>query len=68
MFAAAAEAVRNRVSPGHWRVFEMSAVEGRMGAEVAAACGVAVAQVYIIKARLLEKLRDAVAELEEGSP
>jgi len=64
LFAAAAEAVRARVDPTHWRVFWLAAVEGQPGAAVAGACGVKVEQVYVIRQRVQKKMVDAVAELE----
>src|SRR5262245_13557971 len=64
VFAAAADEVRARADPTHWRVFWLAAVEGKPGAAVAAECRVKVEQVYVIRQRIQKRLADAVAELE----
>lgn len=65
LFHAAADVVRPRVDPMHWRIFWLAAVEGKSGADVAAECGVRVEQVYVIRQRVQKKLADAIAEFEQ---
>lgn len=65
IFSAAADSVRPRVDPTHWRVFWLAAVEGKRGADVAAECGVRVEQVYVIRQRVQKKLADTIAEFEQ---
>jgi RNA polymerase sigma-70 factor (ECF subfamily) len=49
--------LRATVEPRTWQVFWRVVVEGHAPAEVAADLGVAVAHVYVIKGRLLRRLR-----------
>jgi RNA polymerase sigma-70 factor (ECF subfamily) len=65
LFAAAVERVKPAVDPTHWRAFWLAAVDGKPGAEVAAACGIKIEQVYVIRQRVRQRLADAIAELEE---
>ena len=60
----AAARVRARVTPKSWRVFELTAYEGRSGAEAAAALGMTVAAVFVAKSRVQKLLQDEVRKLE----
>src|SRR5438874_2825236 len=60
--------VRARVTPKTWRVFEMTAHEGRSGAEAAEALGMTVAAVFVAKGRVQKLLQDEVRRLEGPEP
>lgn len=57
--------VRTRVNPKTWRVFELTAQEGRSGAEVAAELGMTVAAVFVARSRVQKLLQDEVRRLDE---
>ena len=59
--------VRARVTPKSWRVFEMTAQEGRSGAETASALGMTVAAVFVAKGRVQKLLQEEVRQLEASS-
>ena len=65
LFAWACDRVRPTVSPATWQAFWRTAVDGLSGEAVAAATGLSPAAVYLAKSRVLAKLRQAVAEVEE---
>jgi len=56
--------VRARVTPKTWRVFELTAHEGRSGAETAEELGMTVAAVFVAKGRVQKLLQDEVRKLE----
>ena len=56
--------VRVRVTPKTWRVFELTAHEGKSGAEVAEELGMTVAAVFVAKGRVQRLLREEVRRLE----
>lgn len=56
--------VRARVTPKTWRVFELTAHEGRSGAEAAAALGMTVAAVFVSRGRVQKLLQEEVRRLE----
>lgn len=56
--------VRARVTPKSWRVFELTAYEGRSGAEAAEVLGMTVAAVFVAKSRVQKLLQDEVRQLE----
>jgi RNA polymerase sigma-70 factor (ECF subfamily) len=56
--------VRARVTPKTWRVFELTAHEGRSGAEAAAELGMTVAAVFVAKGRVQRLLQEEVQRLE----
>jgi RNA polymerase sigma-70 factor (ECF subfamily) len=58
--------VRLLVSERDWQIFQDLALAGRSGAEVAAARGLSVAAVFMVRTRVQQKLRDAVRALEEA--
>ncbi len=61
---AAVARVRMRVTPKSWRVFELTAQDGRSGAEAAAELGMTVAAVFVTKGRVQKMLQDEVRDLE----
>ena len=60
--------VRARVTPKTWRVFELTAREGRSGAEAAEALGMTVAAVFVAKGRVQRLLQEEVRRLEGSGP
>ena len=60
--------VRARVTPKTWRVFELTAQEGRSGAETAEALGMTVAAVFVARGRVQKLLQEVVRQLEAPSP
>jgi RNA polymerase sigma-70 factor (ECF subfamily) len=60
--------VRARVTPKTWRVFEMTAHEGRSGAEAAEATGMTVAAVFVARSRVQRLLQEEVRRLEGSDP
>ena len=61
---AAIARVRARVTPRTWQAYEMTAVEGRSGAEVAQALGMKVATVFVAKSKVLKMLQEERRKLE----
>jgi RNA polymerase sigma factor (sigma-70 family) len=58
--------VEARVTPKTWRAFELTAREGRTGAEVAAELGMNVAAVFVARGRVQKMLQDEVRALDAG--
>jgi RNA polymerase sigma-70 factor (ECF subfamily) len=56
--------VRQRVTPGTWRAFEMTALEGRPGAEVAKVLGMNVATVYVARSKVQKFLQEERCKLD----
>ena len=56
--------VRQRVTPRTWRAFEMTALEGRSGAETAQAVGMKVATVFVAKSKVQKLLQEERRKLE----
>jgi RNA polymerase sigma-70 factor (ECF subfamily) len=65
LFAWACERVKPTVSKATWAAFWRTAVDGLNGDAVAVETGLTPAAVYLAKSRVLAKLREAVAEVEE---
>src|SRR5262245_32336869 len=65
LFAWACDRVKPAVSPNTWTAFWRTAVDGANGEIVAKETGLTPAAVYLAKSRVLAKLRDAVADVEE---
>ena len=60
----AAARVRQRVTPRTWQAFELTAVQGRSGAEAAAALGMKVATVFVARSKVQKMLQEEVGKLE----
>ena len=60
----AAARVRQRVAPRTWQAFELTAVQGRSGAEAAAALGMKVATVFVARSKVQKMLQEEVQRLE----
>jgi RNA polymerase sigma-70 factor (ECF subfamily) len=56
--------VRQRVTPRTWQAFEMTAVQGKSGAETAAALGMKVATVFVARSKVQKMLQEEVRRLE----
>jgi RNA polymerase sigma-70 factor (ECF subfamily) len=63
LFQRAADEVRGEFTPSTWQAFWRTAVEGRPGAEVAAALGLSVGAVYIARSRVLARLKRRIEQL-----
>jgi RNA polymerase sigma-70 factor (ECF subfamily) len=57
--------VRARVTPRTWRAFELTAIEGRPGAEAAAALDMKVATVFVARSKVQRMLQEETQRLEE---
>jgi RNA polymerase sigma-70 factor (ECF subfamily) len=64
LFARAAAEIRGSFHDTTWQAFWQTAVEGRIGKEVAAELGISVAAVYLAKSRIMARLRERIQELE----
>jgi RNA polymerase sigma-70 factor (ECF subfamily) len=58
--------VRQRVVPRTWRAFEMTAMEGRSGADTAKELGMKVATVFVAKSKVQKLLQEERRKLERG--
>jgi RNA polymerase sigma factor (sigma-70 family) len=56
--------VRSRVVPKTWRAFELTAHEGRSGAEAAEELGMTAAAVFVARGRVQKLLQEEVRKLE----
>jgi RNA polymerase sigma-70 factor (ECF subfamily) len=61
----AAARVRQRVTPRTWQAFEFTAMDGRSGAEVAAALGMKVATVFVARSKVQKMLQEELQKLDE---
>jgi RNA polymerase sigma-70 factor (ECF subfamily) len=59
------ERVRAQAQPATWSSFEGRILEGRPASEIAAALGISTNAVYVNASRLLARVREECAELEE---
>jgi len=66
IFTLAADLVRPSFSETTWQAFQLTAVEGKSGQEVAQALGISVAAVYLAKSRVMVRLKAEVARLQAG--
>jgi RNA polymerase sigma-70 factor (ECF subfamily) len=64
LFTLAAEIIRPTFSDTTWQAFQLAAVEGKCGQEVAQSLGISVAAVYLAKSRVMVKLKAEVARLK----
>src|SRR5262245_26327732 len=56
----AAARVRQRVTPRTWQAFELTALQGRSGAEAAAALGMKVATVFVARSKVQKMLQEEI--------
>jgi RNA polymerase sigma factor (sigma-70 family) len=59
--------VARRVESHTWRAFQLLALEGVSGAEVAAQLSISVALVYVAKSRVQKLIQEEIRLLEQGS-
>src|SRR5439155_27160197 len=60
----AAARVQQRVTPRTWQAFELTAVQGRSGAEAAAELGMKVATVFVARSKVQKMLQEEIRKLE----
>lgn len=60
VFRWAADQIREQVADQTWRAFELTAVRGQTGPDVASTLGMSVGAVYLARSRVMAKLRDKV--------
>ena len=63
VFHWAAGLVREQVSDQTWQAFELTAVEGRTGPDVAAELGMTVGAVYLARSRVMARLKQQVLSI-----
>jgi RNA polymerase sigma-70 factor (ECF subfamily) len=68
LLEAASLRVRLRVEPHTWEAFQLTAVEGLSGAEVAARLGMKVGAVYVAKSKVQKLLQETIRALETEDP
>ncbi|WP_158520905.1 sigma-70 family RNA polymerase sigma factor [Fuerstiella marisgermanici] len=56
--------IRMKVQPRTWQAFQLTAQEGKSGAEVAKQLGMQVTHVYVAKSEVLKALRQEIRRLE----
>jgi RNA polymerase sigma factor (sigma-70 family) len=56
--------VKGRTKPAHWEAFQLTAIEGLSGAEVAHKLGIAVGHVFVAKHRVQKMLQEEVRVLK----
>jgi RNA polymerase sigma-70 factor, ECF subfamily len=66
LFRWAMEEIHLEVSATSWKAFLQTAVDGRDAATVAQDLGITVSNVYTSKCRVVAKIRDKIAELEDN--
>lgn len=65
LLEAALDRLRQKVSPEHFQIFQMNVVNGISGSEVAAILDVSLAQVYVVRHRLMHRLKREVTVVQE---
>jgi RNA polymerase sigma-70 factor (ECF subfamily) len=58
--------VAQRVEPHTWQAFQLLALDGLSGAEVASRLSMPVAMVYVAKSRVQKLLQETISQLENG--
>lgn len=56
--------VRLRVQPRTWRAFQLTAMDGKSGAEAAAELDMKVAHVYVAKSEVMKRLQEEIQQME----
>ena len=64
LFRLAADQVKGAFAPTTWKAFWMTAVEGKSGAEVAAALGMSIGAVYVARSRVLARLTEKIRQMQ----
>jgi len=60
--------VRDRVAPQTWRAFDLTAIEGLSGADVAGRLGMQVAAVFMAKSNVKKMIQEEIALLDRAGP
>lgn len=67
VFAWAAEETQKEVEASTWQAFWQTAVEGKSGRDVAAELKLSVAAVYLAKGRVMKRLKERIASLQDDA-
>jgi len=68
LLGVAMNAVKARVEPHTWKAFELLALEGLSGAEVATQLGIKQNTAYVARKKVQRMIREAVESLQGGEP
>ncbi|HEY3787738.1 MAG TPA: sigma-70 family RNA polymerase sigma factor [Urbifossiella sp.] len=68
VLAEALARVRGEFGPEHWQAFESVWRDGRPAAEVAASAGLTIVAVYVLKSRVIRRLREEARLLTDDVP
>src|SRR5262249_37026635 len=60
--------VRDRVAPQTWRAFELTAIDGLSGADVAGRLGMQGAAVFMAKSHVKKMIQEEIALLDPAGP
>jgi RNA polymerase sigma-70 factor (ECF subfamily) len=66
LYLRAAKIVRLDINEETWQAFELTVLESMSGADAARELGKSIGTVYAARSRVMKRLRDAIAELEES--
>jgi RNA polymerase sigma factor (sigma-70 family) len=64
LFVLAADLIRPAFAETTWQAFQLAAVDGQSGQQVAATLGISVAAVYLAKSRVMVRLKAEIARLQ----
>ncbi len=64
LFDLSAAAVKERVALSTWQAFEMTAIQGLAGAEVAEKLGLEIANVYVARGRVQRMISELIVKLD----
>lgn len=64
LFDLSASAVKARVAESTWQAFELSAIQGIAGAQVAEQLGMQLSNVYVARGRVQRMISEMIAELD----
>jgi RNA polymerase sigma-70 factor (ECF subfamily) len=68
LFESAKACVRDRVAPRTWQAFELTAIEGLSGAEVASRLGMQVAAVFMAKSNVKKMIQEQIQQMDQAGP
>ena len=64
LYRQAAKTVRGDVQPDTWRAFELTVIDGLSNLAAAKQLGKSLGTIYTARCRIMQRLRDVIAELE----
>ncbi|TWU02493.1 RNA polymerase sigma factor [Stieleria varia] len=64
LYQQAAKIVRSDVQPDTWRAFELTVIDGQSNRAAADQLGKSLGTIYTARCRIMQRLRDVIAELE----